>query len=178
MKAPTFVHSTGFRRLMTRYIYPATQLAARKTRPAGTLSAPHVRSFGSSARWYTTTAHAVSKASSSATAPVVLGGLSIAQVEDVLHHKFKDRSLLAQAMTHRSVVNSGSNRVPVMYEDEDGRLLEIHNNNERLELLGDRVFGLLVVEALYHHDVAFSEGEMSIMAHSLLSRERAHGFCE
>lgn len=181
MKVPAFVHSAGFRHLMTRYMYPATQLAAGKTRLAGSPIAPYLKSFksfGSSPRWYATDAHAVPQVSTSATAPVVLRGLSIAQVEDILRHKFKDRSLLAQAMTHRSIINSKNKRAPVMYEDKDGRLLDIHYNNERLELLGDRVFGLLVVEALYHHDVATSEGEMSIMAHSLLSRERAHDFCE
>lgn len=109
---------------------------------------------------------------------VVLESKSITRVEDILKHKFADRSLIAQALAHRSVVNKNPKRRRVVYETENGGLREIKANNERLELLGDRVYGLLVMQGLYNHHAAKSEGQLSVLSHFLLSREQAHKFCE
>lgn len=56
-------------------------------------------------------------------------------LEDRLGHAFRDRSLLLQAVTHRSYLNEHS--------DFD------HEHNERLEFLGDAVLELVVTEHLY-----------------------------
>ncbi|MBP7006163.1 ribonuclease III [Patescibacteria group bacterium] len=56
-------------------------------------------------------------------------------LEDRLGHVFRDRSLLLQAVTHRSYLNEHS--------DFD------HEHNERLEFLGDAVLELVVTEYLY-----------------------------
>lgn len=178
MNALAFMQTAGFRRMLSRYVYPAAQVEAKRPGPALGQSSPPFVCSTCLPRWYATNADVSQQTKSHAPSPLILKSASMTHVEGILRYKFKDRSVLAQAMAHRSVVNSGLSHRPVMYEEEDGRLGEIETNNERLELLGDRVFGLLVVEALYHHDVAGSEGELSVMAHSLLSRDQAHEFCE
>lgn len=109
--------------------------------------------------------------------PVILRHSVIKRVEDILHHKFSDRSLLAQALTHRSVVNPTTS-CTAFYEDSEAGLVEISRNNERLELLGDRVFGLLVAHALYERDTSSSEGAMSAMSHVLVSRRNADAYSQ
>ena len=96
-------------------------------------------------------------------------------------HKFQDRSLLAQALTHRSVVNP-NNRGLAYYEDQNEEPHVISHNNERLELLGDRVFGLLATNILFEDNVEKSEGQLTHTLHSLLSRRTAdkyfrYGIC-
>ena len=49
-----------------------------------------------------------------------------AQVERILEIKFNNKSLIEQAFTHKS------------------KSVNINNNNERLEFLGDRVLGLVI----------------------------------
>ncbi len=56
-------------------------------------------------------------------------------LEERLGHAFHDRSLLLQAVTHRSYLNEHSEF--------------IHEHNERLEFLGDAVLELVVTEFLY-----------------------------
>lgn len=56
-------------------------------------------------------------------------------LEERLGHVFRDRSLLLQAVTHRSYLNEHSD-FP-------------HDHNERLEFLGDAVLELVVTEHLY-----------------------------
>ena len=56
-------------------------------------------------------------------------------LEERLGHTFRDRSLLLQALTHRSYLN----------EHTDFSL----THNERLEFLGDAVLELIVTEHLY-----------------------------
>lgn len=91
-------------------------------------------------------------------------------------HEFADKSLLAQAMVHRSTAND--ERVsPAGLELENGRYEVVQGNNERMELLGDRVFGLLAVEHVFHTNKNLSEGAMSAMGHVLVSRKQAHQYC-
>lgn len=54
----------------------------------------------------------------------------------------------------------------------------IHRNNERLEMLGDKVFGLLAAQALYEQNEEFSEGEISNLSQSLVSRKKALEYCK
>lgn len=68
-------------------------------------------------------------------------------LEGRIGYTFKDRSLLQQAVTHRSYLNENPSW-PV-------------GHNERLEFLGDAVLELVVTEYLYEHYPQHSEGEMT-----------------
>ncbi len=71
-------------------------------------------------------------------------------------HEFKDESLLHEALTHRSF--------------SQAKDLEDSANNERLEFLGDAVLGLVVSERVASIFPQFSEGELSKVRASLISR--------
>lgn len=82
--------------------------------------------------------------------------------ERVLGHRFSDHSLLRQALTHPSV--SGEESESLDYE--------------RLELLGDAVINLVVVEEIYRRFTDLPEGQMtklkiSVVAGSVLSQAAA-----
>ena len=81
-------------------------------------------------------------------------------IEKDLGYSFKDRTLLIEALTHRSYHHENPERVS--------------SYNERLEFIGDSVLGLVVVEYLFRYSKDFSESEMSeiksyIVRGSLLS---------
>jgi ribonuclease III len=78
---------------------------------------------------------------------------SISLIEDKLGYSFKDRSLLFMAFVHRSYVN-------------ENRLVKEHN--ERLEFLGDAVFGMLISDFLYHRFPTKPEGELSYLRSRLV----------
>jgi len=63
---------------------------------------------------------------------------------------FNDKTLLQQALTHRS-----ANKI----------------NNERLEFLGDSILSLVVTKWLYHQFPTLSEGKLSRMRSSLVKGE-------
>lgn len=67
-------------------------------------------------------------------------------LEERLGHTFRDRSLLLQALTHRSYLNEHSD-FP-------------YSHNERLEFLGDAVLELVVTEHLYRN-YANPEGDLT-----------------
>ncbi|MYB19429.1 MAG: ribonuclease III [Holophagales bacterium] len=67
-----------------------------------------------------------------------------------LGHRFENRALLEQALTHSSFAN------------ERG----LEQDNERLEFLGDSVLGLVVADRLFRGDPSAPEG--------VLSRTRSH----
>jgi ribonuclease-3 len=73
-------------------------------------------------------------------------------LEQVLHYRFRDPSLLARALTHRSAASGDS--------EPSAR------DSEQLEYLGDAVLGLLVSQHLLASFPHWSEGQ--------LSRGRAH----
>jgi ribonuclease-3 len=77
---------------------------------------------------------------------------AIAELEGRLGHVFRDRDLLARALTHASV---------------GGGALD----NERLEFLGDRVLALVIAEALLTRDANADAGGLSKRLHVLVSRE-------
>lgn len=68
-------------------------------------------------------------------------------VELILHYRFKEPLILSTALTHSSFSNE-SKTEPVAH-------------NERLEFLGDQVFGLLVSEYLYKKYPDSEEGSLS-----------------
>lgn len=71
-------------------------------------------------------------------------------LEKALAYTFKDKSLLINALTHRSV----------------GAL-----NNERLEFLGDAILGMRIADLLYQQHVDADEGQLSRMRAHLVKRE-------
>lgn len=74
----------------------------------------------------------------------------------VLSYRFKDKSLLKQALTHRSFLGHKTNR---------------NASNERMEFLGDAVLGLVVTEALYRFYPLGSEGELTKARACIVSRD-------
>jgi ribonuclease III len=62
---------------------------------------------------------------------------NLAQLEEIIGHKFTNQDLIKQALVHRSYLN----------ENPDFAL----GHNERLEYLGDAVLELVVSEFLYKH---------------------------
>lgn len=72
----------------------------------------------------------------------------VARVEEILGHRFDDRTLVLRALTHRSHV----------HEDRGGTGV---GHNERLEFLGDAVLGLLTAEALLSMSPDAEEGELT-----------------
>jgi ribonuclease-3 len=76
----------------------------------------------------------------------------IKAAEEAIGYTFRDRGLLALALTHSSLV--------------DSRLL----SNERMEFLGDAVLGLVVCEHLYSKYEGLLEGEMTKIKSTVVSR--------
>lgn len=72
------------------------------------------------------------------------------EVENILQYRFRDRTLLQKALTHRSWEGSG-------------------NANERLEFLGDAVLGQAVSEFLFHEYPELNEGDLTKMKSSLVN---------
>ncbi len=77
------------------------------------------------------------------------------ELEKVLGHTFKDKSLLKHALLHRSYGN----------ENKEYRKI----NYERLELLGDTVLDLIVTEYLYKNFIKFSEGDLAKLKSMVVS---------
>ncbi|RMH10141.1 MAG: ribonuclease III [Planctomycetota bacterium] len=74
------------------------------------------------------------------------------RAEEILGHRFQDRSVLELALTHASVSES--------------RL----SSNERLEFLGDAILGQVVCEMIFHRFPRMLEGEMTKIKSSVVSR--------
>lgn len=85
---------------------------------------------------------------------------AVAALTRRLGHRFRDPSLLENALTHPSVGEGA---------DRDGRGRPFADN-QRLEFLGDRVLGLLVAERLMRDYPDADEGEMSARLHGLVDK--------
>lgn len=70
-------------------------------------------------------------------------------IEKKLGYVFKNKHQLLMAFVHRSFFNEHRDLVP--------------EHNERLEFLGDSVFGLLISDYLYTHLPSHAEGDLSHM---------------
>jgi ribonuclease-3 len=81
---------------------------------------------------------------------------NLGDLEAIIGYRFADRSLLAQALKHRSYVYA-----------LDGRGIE---SNERLEFLGDAVLDLVVTEYLYRSFKSKREGEMTQVKSLIVSK--------
>jgi ribonuclease-3 len=89
---------------------------------------------------------------------------SLGDLETLLGYTFKDRTLLAQALTHRSFVNE---------HEEDGL-----RNNESLEFLGDAVLGFVISARLFQIYPELTEGELSKIKAYLVSAANLVLFAE
>lgn len=74
------------------------------------------------------------------------------QCEELIGYRFRDLSLLAQALTHASVAPTRA------------------QSNERLEFLGDSVLALVVCQDLYQREGDLPEGEMTKIKSAVVSR--------
>jgi ribonuclease-3 len=81
--------------------------------------------------------------------------ISLDELEEILGHRFSNRSLLVQALTHRSFVNESS--------------VENLKNNESLEFLGDAVLGFVISARLFQLFPDLNEGELSKIKAFLVS---------
>jgi ribonuclease-3 len=82
-----------------------------------------------------------------------------ADLETALEHRFANKELLVQALTHRSLAyeQSGAGEVP-------------REDNERLEFLGDAVVGMVAAESLYQRFPDLPEGALTRLRGALVSR--------
>lgn len=78
------------------------------------------------------------------------------RLEETLGYEFEDRSVLHEALTHRSLTNENPRLAP--------------RDNERLEFLGDAIIGYVAAALLFEEFPEASEGE--------LTKRRADLVCE
>ena len=81
--------------------------------------------------------------------------ISLPELEDLLGYQFVNKSLLIQALTHRSFVN-----------ESGGENLK---NNESLEFLGDAVLGFIISSRIFQLYPHLNEGELSKIKAYLVS---------
>ncbi|NLL91339.1 MAG: ribonuclease III [Ruminococcaceae bacterium] len=77
------------------------------------------------------------------------------ELEKILSYKFRDKSILIEALTHSSYSNENPGA---------------DKNNERLEFLGDSILSYVVTEYLFLNKKEFPEGELT-RARALIVRE-------
>ncbi len=86
-------------------------------------------------------------------------------LEHILEHRFQNRALLEQAVTHSSLAfEQNLQREAGTVDDADTV------DNEKLEFLGDAVLGLLVAHALYAAFPDLEEGDLTRLRATLVSR--------
>jgi ribonuclease-3 len=79
----------------------------------------------------------------------------IQALEERIGHKFADRVLLREALTHGSALDGGA---------------KTRRSYERLEFLGDRVLGLITAERLFDEHEDEEEGELAPRLNALVNR--------
>lgn len=87
--------------------------------------------------------------------------MDLSALENLLVYTFNDKALLGRAVTHRSWAYEKFAGEP----DETVRAAQ----NESLEFVGDSVVGLVIAEKLYRLNPSLSEGDLTLMKHSLVS---------
>jgi len=80
--------------------------------------------------------------------------VDLADWQQILGIRFKNPSLLGQALVHSSYVNENPGAAPT--------------SNERLEFLGDSILNMVTAEELYSRYPHHSEGEMTKMRSALV----------
>ncbi|MBN2321232.1 MAG: ribonuclease III [Acidobacteria bacterium] len=94
-------------------------------------------------------------------------GASLQELEDLLGYRFVNRSLLIQALTHRSFVNEPGVITDACGISNDGK--ENLKNNESLEFLGDSVLGFIISARIFQLYPDLNEGELSKIKAYLVS---------
>jgi ribonuclease-3 len=89
-----------------------------------------------------------------------------AELEARLGHRFQKPELLRLALTHRSFAYESRG------VDERTAVAVAGTDNEQMEFLGDAVLGLAVAESLFRDFPQCSEGELTRLRASLVSRKR------
>lgn len=79
-------------------------------------------------------------------------------LETAIGHRFHDRALLEQALTHPSC--------------------EGQPHYQRLEFIGDRVLGTVIADALYHTYPDAVEGDLALRFNALVRRETLAGLAQ
>ena len=77
-------------------------------------------------------------------------------LQKLLNVRFRDKSLLKQALIHSSYTNENPKTAPV--------------HNERLEFLGDAILGMIIAEKLFKLLPDISEGELTRLRAALVCR--------
>lgn len=95
---------------------------------------------------------------------------NLANLEKLIGYKFQNLALLERAVTHRS----WAFEQVAFGEDETARSLQ----NESLEFVGDSVLGLAIAEQLYNSHPKASEGDLTLMKHSLVSSATLAGIAK
>jgi len=89
-------------------------------------------------------------------------------LQEVLGHRFANRQLLLQALTHSSLAHEQAQESSSPESSSTGqRPIE---DNEQLEFLGDAVLGLVAAESLFRQFPDLNEGEWTRLRASLVSR--------
>lgn len=94
-------------------------------------------------------------------------GADLAGLEERLGHRFKDRGLLARALTHKSHVF-----------DEQGGVAVVSGHNEQLEFLGDSILGFLASDLLLSRRPDLPEGQLSKLKSHLVSASRLYAVAQ
>lgn len=92
-------------------------------------------------------------------------------------HEFNNWETLATAMMHRSLTRPSSPEYRVFAEIQPGVIKRLTRNNEKLELVGDKVLGLLVATHLYTSKPSLSEGQISQIIGNVVSRKNVSCYC-
>ena len=77
------------------------------------------------------------------------------ELEKIIGLRFKNKELLAQAMTHKSHAHSHGKK----------------DDNERLEFLGDSVLNLVIADWLFYKYPNYDEGSLTRLKASIVSRK-------
>jgi ribonuclease-3 len=81
-----------------------------------------------------------------------LDAADLAECEELLGYRFRDRNLLVQSLTHASIARTRA------------------ESNERLEFLGDSILGAIVCEQLFLAYPSATEGELTRIKSVVVSR--------
>jgi ribonuclease-3 len=88
-------------------------------------------------------------------------GVRVETVEAIVGFAFHDRSLLLQALLHRSAV--------IERQRDGGQEINLPSN-ERLEFLGDAIISMLVARYAYEHFPDYDEGRLTEVRAALVRR--------
>lgn len=92
---------------------------------------------------------------------------SMEKLEKRLGYIFEDKSLLFEAMTHRSAVVDDELR----RSKKGKKFLQDLRWNERIEFLGDSILGLVISTRLWEKPIASDEGKLSKIRAGLVSEK-------